>query len=448
MMAMLTLLPLDLKGTKASNKVQNESRTLVKVTGQKNRVLIPRFGAFFNDASLRIFDGVRRLVPGTDYTTTYLYRDMSKLASKPIYAFIVITNEAVSNTVVLNYQAVGGSFALNTDELSDMLDALDPSDFTVAYEDIRNKPTAFNPKDHYDEYWQLYGADNTITVLNRVRDLLGSNDDAMVQGLKDFADGYLQQSKDLLAAEKTLLTNHLSDYNNPHADDKVKLGLSNIQNWRMVLLSESLNQTLDTYYSTPESGQNAISSILTPAFNAHVSNFNNPHGVRAQDVNAYTKVQINTSLVGRLQKDTPAQNSLNIFGYTKVAWKNYCNAGLSADLVTQGLFPNAALGSGVANTGTVLMGNGTWKSYMTLVNEMNAQVNRSPIVYVRTAVAGYNVQAAINYLNTWFTDLNAYPVGCKAVVMGYRQAAAYTVWQLPEVKFLIRTAGGWAAWLV
>ena len=191
-MAMLTLLPLDLKGTKASNKVQNESRTLVKVTGQKNRVLIPRFGAFFNDASLRIFDGVRRLVPGTDYTTTYLYRDMSKLASKPIYAFIVITNEAVSNTVVLNYQAVGGSFALNTDELSDMLDALDPSDFTVAYEDIRNKPTAFNPKDHYDEYWQLYGADNTITVLNRVRDLLGSNDDAMVQGLKDFADGYLQ----------------------------------------------------------------------------------------------------------------------------------------------------------------------------------------------------------------------------------------------------------------
>ncbi|MNT44351.1 hypothetical protein D3C72_1808740 [compost metagenome] len=85
---------------------------------------------------------------------------------------------------------------------------------------------------------------------------------------------------------------------------------------------------------------------------------------------------------------------------------------------------------------------------MTLIQEMDAVVNRNPIVYVRTSVANYNIQTAINHLNFWFSDLNAYPVGCKAVVMGYRVAVAHTTWQLPEVKFLIRTAGGWAAWLI
>jgi hypothetical protein len=447
-MPMLTLLPLDLKGTKLSNRVQNESRTLVRVDALPHRILLPRFGAFYNDDSLKIYDGARRLVPGTDYTTTYLYRDLSQLTTKPVYAFIVITNLEVSNTLTLNYQAVGGNFGVNTEELKALLDAINQDNFRVDWEDVVNKPNGFNPADHYDEYWQLYGTENTITVLNRVRDLLALNDESIIQEMRNYADGYHTLARTRLTQEQDLLRLHIEDVNNPHADDKTKIGLGNLQNWRMALLSESLNSTLDQYYSTPETGLTAINGVLIPELNQHISDFNNPHAIRAQDVDAYTTTSINTTLAGRLHKLTPAANSQKIFGYDRAGWKSYCNTNLSADLITQGLFNNAALGAGGANNDTVLMGNGVWKSWQTLMAEMDAQVNRNKILYVRTSVANYNINTAINYLNTWFADTNAYPINSKAVVMGYRAAVGHTTWNLPEVKFLLRTAGGWAAWLI
>lgn len=447
-MSAITQLPLDLKGTKLSNRIQNESRTMIRVDNKPHRVLIPRFGAFFDDGSLKIYDGSRPLVPGIDYTTTYLYRDLTKLTAKPVYAFIIITNLAVSNTVTLNYQAVGGSFGVNTEELKALLDAVNPDNFRADWESVVNKPTAFNPAEHVDEYWQLYGAENTVTVLNRVRDLLEKNDEAIVKELEDYTALYFDQAKVRLEQEKELFRIHAEDLNNPHADNKTKLGLGNVQNWRMTLASESLNSALDQYYSTPETGLKAINDVLIPLLNAHVGNFNNPHEIRAGDVGSYTTTELQSILDGLLNKQSPAYDSQKIFGYSKADWKTYCNANLRADQVNQGLFNNAALGAGAANSQTLLMGDGNWKSYIQLIQEMDAVVNRNKIIAVRVANAAYNLTNAINYLNTNFGNVVNYPVGSKAVFTGYNTIAAYTTWKLPEVKFLIRNPGGWAAWLV
>lgn len=446
-MSAITQLPLDLKGTKVSNRIQNESRTMIRVDGKPHRVVLPRFGAFF-DESLKLYDGARPLVFGVDYTTTYLYRELTELTTKAVYAFIVIINAAVSNTIVLNYQAVGGNFGVNANELEALLDAVNPDNFRADWEDVVNKPTAFNAAEHHDEYWQLYGCDNTITVLNRVRDLLEKNDEAIVQELEDYTTVYFDQAKVRLEQEKELFRVHAEDMTNPHADDKTKLGLGNVQNWRMVLASESLNAALDQYYSTPESGLKAINEVLIPLLNAHVGNFNNPHGTRAIDVGAYSNSEIATRLDQRLNKQDPAYNSAKIFGYTRAQWKTYCNANLKSDQVTQGLFGNAVLGGGTANSQTLLMGDGNWKSYVQLIQEMDAVINRNKIIAVRVANAGYNATTAINYLNTNFGNVAVYPVGSKAVFTGYNAIAGHTTWNTLEVKFLIRQAGGWAAWLL
>lgn len=447
-MPAITMLPLDLKGTKLSNRIANEARTLVRVDNQPHRVLLPRHGAFYNDENLRIFDGARRLVHGTDYTTTYLYRDLAMLASKPAYAFIVITNTDVSNNLVLNYHAVGGNFGVNVEELRALLDAINPDNFRVNYEDIINKPKGFNPAPHMDEYWQLYGAENTVTVLNRVRDLLARNDEAIVQEMKDYANNYYTTAATRLAQEQALFKAHVEDFNNPHVEDKTKVGLSNLNNWRMTLASEAYTASLDVYYATPETGQLATTRQLVEPLNTHVARRDNPHGIRAQDVSAYTTGEITTRINARLHKDAAAANSNLLFGYSLAGWKAYVMANLSGDFVVSGLFTNELLGGGGGSPSTALMGNGTWRNWLSMIQEINAQTNKSAVLYVRSSVAAYNAQNAVNYLNANFSDLNNYPVGTKAVFMGYRAAVAHTTWQLPEVKFLIRVAGGWTTWLV
>jgi hypothetical protein len=447
-MPAITILPLDLKGTKLTNRIADEQRTLVQVDNKPHRVLLPRHGAFYNDSNLRIYDGARRLVFGTDYTTTYLYRDLSNLASRPIYAFIIITNAAVSNNVTLNYHAVGGAYGVNVEELKALLDAINPDNYRVDWEDVVNKPKGFNPAPHLDEYWQLYGADNTVTVLNRVRDLLAKNDDSIVQSLLDYATNYYTLANTRLQQEKDLFKSHVEDFNNPHGDDKFEVGLGNLNNWRMVTIPEALNATLDVYYATPESGLYGITQTLTPDLNQHVARRDNPHGIRAQDVGAYTRVEIDTRLVQRLHRDSPSANSNLLFGYSLAGWKAYVTANMNADLINNGYFSNTLLGGGGGSNATMLLGNGTWKNWVTAIAEINATVSRAAILYVRTSTAGYNTQAAINYLNANFANIANYPEGTKAVFMGYNVVYAHSTWYLPEVKFLIRTAGGWAAWLV
>lgn len=447
-MPAITLLPLDLKGTKLTNRIANEARTLVRVDSKPHRVLIPKFGAFYNDENLKIYDGARRLVHGTDYVTTYLYRDLAMLASKPVYAFIVIINAAVSNSVVLNYHAVGGNFGINVDELQALLDAINPDNFRVNYEDIVNKPKGFNPAPHMDEYWQLYGAENTVTVLNRVRDLLAKNDEAIVKELKDYSTAYHDSARTRLDQEKALLKAHVEDFNNPHVETKTSVGLSNLNNWRMVLASEALNASLDMYYSTPESGQLATAKQLTEPLLAHIARRDNPHGIRASDVSAYTTAQIYAIRNTKLSINGTAINSNLLFGYNLASWKAYVNANINGDLITQGLFSDVMLGGSDVNANYALLGNGTWKSWLTMIQELNATVTKSAILYVRSNVAAYNANNAINYLNANFADLNNYPVGTKAVFMGYRSTGYWVTRNLGEVKFLIRAAGGWTTWLV
>lgn len=447
-MPAITQLPLDLKGTVLSNRITNETRSIVRVDNSPHRIMIPRFGAFYHDENFSLYDGATRLQPGVDYTTTYLYRDLTKLATKPAYAFIVIINTNVSNTLTLNYHAVGGHFALDVNEIAALMTAINPDNFTVNYEDIIDKPLAYNPAPHMDQYWQLFGAENTITVLNRVRALLTENDKAIVKELQDYASAYHQLALDRLNQERALLNQHLADYNNPHVDTAAKIGLGNLNNWRMTLLSESLQTTLDMYYSTPETGLQAINQSVMLDLNAHIADLNNPHGIRAQDVGAYSATEQNTLLNGRLNKQTPAVNSLKIYGYNLAGWKTYVTTDIVATSITTGLFANAQLGSGAASVNTVLMGNGVWKNWLDLINEKNATVDRSAILYVRTGIAKYSAINAINYLNVNYSDLTLYPVGTKAVFMGYRIAAAFSTWNIPEVKFLIRQAGGWATWLV
>lgn len=86
------------------------------------------------------------------------------------------------------------------------------------------------------------------------------------------------------------LTQHLSDYNNPHQVTKAQVGLENVPNWRAVLDTDIvLNSLVDSAFMSPKATANMIklylqenSSVDQTARNAisdHTENRLNPHGV-------------------------------------------------------------------------------------------------------------------------------------------------------------------------
>lgn len=444
-MAALTFLPLDLKGNKPSNRIIGEQRTLVQVTNKPHRVLVPRMGAFYANNALKLQANGQVLVPGKDYTTTYLYSELSKLASIPIYALLVIINPDIPNQVVLDYQAVGGPFGLDVSELGALLDAISEDNFRVDFEDIVNKPLAYNPAEHEDEYWQLYGAENTLTVINRVARLAGLKDTSIKNSMVDYSNWYYDLAAARHQQERDQFTAHVRDKGNPHADTKATVGLGSVNNWPMATTVEHTNKEMANKYAQPEGSLHVLTIGPRAALNQHAADKNNPHRIRARDVNAPDLAEQNTALAQKLNKTDPAYNTAKIFGFTPPEFKTYVNKNLPASNITEGLFTNARLGSGTGNANTFLMGDGSWRSIANLVYEYDASAVRLQTLVIRTSQAN-TTAGAINYANAVFGNVAAYPVGSKAIFHAINSPSSDVGTQY-EVKFLVRNTGGWASFI-
>lgn len=444
-MPALTFLPLDLKGTKPSNRIQNESRVLVKVPDRPHRVLLPRLGAFFEDSNLKLVDQGRVLVKGVDYTTTYLYRELSHLAGKPIYAFLVITNPAVSNNLTLDYQAVGGPFGLDVSELQALLDTIEHGDQNrVAFEDIINKPKAYNPIDHMDEYWQLYGAENTVTVINRIGDMVASGNEAVEASLNAYAGEYLDQAIAALQERQDLFTAHVNDRSNPHQDNKGTIGLDKLNNWPMASVAEHTNGNITNRYTHPQGGMRAITDGPLKALQEHISDYNNPHGTTYEHIGAHSTQELTNLLNARLNRTSPAYDTNHLFGMDSLEFKQYAMSELSAAFFTDGLINSARMGTGTQSTTTLLMGDKRYRRIQDLIAEAEALYPNVKILSVRSSVANTSV-SAIQHANTTFSDLTQYPVG--TLLIYHANNTFDNIAGQYELKMLVRNASGWADYI-
>lgn len=444
-MPALTFLPLDLKGTKASNRIQNETRVLVKVPDRPHRVLIPRMGAFFEDSNLKLVDQGRLLVKGVDYTTTYLYRELTHLAGKPIYAFLVITNPAVSNNLTLDYQAVGGPFGLDVSELQALLDTIEHGDQNrVDFEDIINKPKAYNPLDHMDEYWQLYGAENTVTVINRIGDVIAAGNEAVEASLDAYAGEYLDQAIAALQERKDLFTDHLNNRNNPHQDTKETVGLGLLNNWPMATVAEHNDASLTNRYTHPQGGMRAITDGPLKSLQAHITDYNNPHRTTYAHIGAHSVSELTNMLNAKLSRTSPAYNTNHLFGMDSLEFKQYAMSGLSATAFTSGIVPSGRMGSGTQSTTTLLMGDKRYRRIQDLVAEAQALYPNVKIISVRSATAN-TAASAIQHANITFSNLTQYPVGTLLV---YHALNTFdSVSGQYEMKMLVRNASGWTSYI-
>lgn len=111
--------PLDPTGTSVNNKVVGERYPFPQ--DLKLRVIAPKYGAFYRDgiSVLNAANGVP-LTYGTQYYVAYRYDVPTARFGKTVAGLIVVTDTSI-NEVAVNYQVLGGDFAVSAQNIVDLL---------------------------------------------------------------------------------------------------------------------------------------------------------------------------------------------------------------------------------------------------------------------------------------------------------------------------------------
>ena len=155
----------DQTGQSPNNLVSNEQHT---TTQRLRKIIVPHYGHFYNNSVVLTELPSGREVPRTDY----FFEDPSEvIALKTGLAasmVIVVTNSNLGNKFAVSYQAVGGEYSgANVKLLAQKLQDLNHDNRPVEWENIRNKPTTFNPADHRHPIYQTFGYEGLIYIIER-----------------------------------------------------------------------------------------------------------------------------------------------------------------------------------------------------------------------------------------------------------------------------------------
>ena len=166
---------LDLTGISVDNLIVDEEHVLYLAP---RRIVIPRYGCFFKEG-LVLTDTVsgNPLLPD-QYLTMELYQKASLNTGKEVYNVIIITDPAVVDPIKITYQALGGAYSTNSEELlawfNDHLQQINAADWN----DIIGKPKKYKPAGHKQHSKDLFGTEYFLEQLKRTeKAIINSTDD-------------------------------------------------------------------------------------------------------------------------------------------------------------------------------------------------------------------------------------------------------------------------------
>lgn len=422
-MSDIKLYRLDLSGESPLNRVVNESHSLIQVTGRTNRVFVTKYGGYYtHNFKLRDANG-QPLYEGIHYINTYLYDVLSRLTGKEVMAMVVITDPTVKAPVACDYNAVGGYFSPNAEELKIALDKLALDELHFNWEDIIGLPEAFKPKPHADEYWQLYGCDSIVTELNRIANVIPFGMDAILESAGEYWGAAIVDAREAVAEYSRQVRAHIQDLTNPHQSTKTTVGLSEINNWAFSTDTQIMDKTnADSYL--PIGGVYLELRAITQALENHIKDFGNPHGTTADQVDVPLKTKVDTDLLLRLGINDAAADTTLLQGHTVADFDFDSKTNLPADAVTSGRFDMRFLGDpnspGYNSSKWILMGNQNYRNLNTdLIPAVLGGANAPPrVVYWGLVWVGGVWSSNEGYVHQTlqqFADPVKWPIGTVAI---------------------------------
>lgn len=281
--------PEDRTGKRAGNKITKELQVVSYSADADFHVIVPTFSPFFADGVkvFKIVGGNRvPLQEGHDYHFGLRFMSASLSVAKGVYGAIVPINLQEDTRFEIEYQTLGGEWTLDTSGTLAMIANIVKNPRGLTWEQVTRLPKTFNPTDHPWNFEDMMGQRELIEAIERFTQQyatrsIASNDHHQIRGnphetskadiglseVHNFGVATLQEAMDgtpekYITADTLQGTlemmglkdlghlaiqfkEHLQDYNSPHQEDKHKIGLGQVANYRQAT-DEEIIRNIDT----------------------------------------------------------------------------------------------------------------------------------------------------------------------------------------------------------
>lgn len=187
--------PVDTTGRSPDNLVANERHEVDPL----NRAIVPREGFFYGE-SMVVRNNETQLELGVDYRLDDINDQLTKETGKAIFSAIILLKESIMGYVTLTYQCYGRGDEYTPEYLAQLVREA-TADKVVKFNNIINRPSAYNPKPHRHPISQVTYWNSAVNELRNLTQVIENLRIAHDRGMYAFVGDF--QTK-LLARFETM----------------------------------------------------------------------------------------------------------------------------------------------------------------------------------------------------------------------------------------------------
>jgi hypothetical protein len=333
---------LDTTGVNPTNLIRNESHVLAD---GPMRLFAPNFGSFFTE-SMKLIDlgnNNRELVKGVDYYPSDVAELPSGLYNKEICNIVVIKNPAVTKDVMLTYQVLGDFYEVPESQVVTQMQniaAAGQHDWKWGPLLTPVKASQYPPTHYMARNDNRIGFEYQEHAIARIRQILINGFPEAQVDLYAYIDAMFSVLGAQQNGTESRLTNHIDNDQNPHSVTPDQLN---------VYTKTELNQFRDQLYN--EFNNRAL--VIEANLAAHVARRDNPHGITAAMLQMWTKEQLDARLQ-QLVSQTPTGEN----GYWQLLVNSYTGGWSHYNDFNQAVFYSFTNSNGAGRVGNQMYVNG------------------------------------------------------------------------------------------
>lgn len=334
-------LPLDPTGKATTNDITGENQT---IGTNPVRAFATNYGAFFA-SSLKLIDQATGQPLNSNQFFTAIVYDLATAkygvaVNDTLVGAVVITDPAVSSTLSVAYQALGGGYQSSLTALVADLIQYEPAARPVSWPSVidRLAETPASEALHDTGQAGLITFEYVVHVLDRMTQMAIMGDPLSQERVQAYANAMESGQIAGMNAVLTALYAHEANHSNPHQLSAVQVGA-------MTFAQQDAAVAVETGNRVTEDGQ------LTQTLTAHETNYNNPHQLTLAQLGMYSSAQV-TSAISSAQATLNATLAAN--GNALGAHINNLNNPHQDSTTSLGTLTVSQIQTAIANAATVV----------------------------------------------------------------------------------------------